>query len=54
MGKGKGVHFKWVIPLKKGQIIFEILSIFDYNSVRLLYKSFSKLGVKIGVYKVLY
>lgn len=54
MGKGKGVHFKWVIPIRKGQIIFELISIFNYSLVRSLYKSFSKLGIKTKVSKVVY
>lgn len=54
MGKGKGVHFKWVTPIKSGRVIFEIISVLDYNSVRFLSKSFSKLGVKIKVFKVIY
>lgn len=54
MGKGKGVHFKWVTPVKNGRVIFEIISMLDYNSVRFLSKSFSKLGVKTKVFKVIY
>ena len=52
MGKGKGSHSYWIAPVKKGQIIFEILSMNNTLSYEALFKAKSKLPLQTKIIKL--
>lgn len=54
MGKGKGNISYWIAPIKKGQILFEILGLDLFKSVNVLKKSISKLPIKVKIVKLKY
>lgn len=49
MGKGKGNTYTWIAPLRKGQIIFEIVSDINSYTHLILKKAQSKLSVKTNI-----
>lgn len=52
MGKGKGNHSYWMAPVKKGQVIFEIMSINHVLSYEALIKAKSKLPLQTKIIKL--
>lgn len=52
MGKGKGSHDKWVCPIKKGQIICEVICDF-INKYKIVYKALKIAGSKLPVKTVI-
>lgn len=46
MGKGKGTHHMWIAPIKKGQIICEVI-IFFLNKIELSKKALISGGTKL-------
>jgi ribosomal protein L16/L10AE len=48
MGKGKGSHSIWIAPIKKGQIICEIVTFF-LDSIHLGKKALKSGGTKLPV-----
>lgn len=46
MGKGKGTHHMWIAPIKKGQIICEVITFF-LNRVELSKKALISGGTKL-------
>lgn len=54
MGKGKGNHYLWVSPIKKGQILFELEGYKEYQIKLALEKARHKLPIKVKVVKLVY
>jgi len=48
MGKGKGSHFIWIAPIRKGQIICEV-SIFSSEKINLSKKALKSGGSKLPI-----
>jgi ribosomal protein L16/L10AE len=46
MGKGKGTHNIWIAPIRKGQIICEVITFF-LNSINLGEKALKSGGTKL-------
>ena len=46
IGKGKGERYKWVCPIRQGQILFEVGNQVDITLVR---QVFAKIGFQLGV-----
>lgn len=46
MGKGKGSHNVWVCPVRKGQIICEVIC-YDFNKINLSIKALKIAGSKL-------
>jgi len=46
MGKGKGTHNNWIAPIRKGQIICEVITFF-LNSINLGEKALKSGGTKL-------
>ena len=46
MGKGKGTHHMWIAPIKKGQIICEVI-IFFLNKIEISKKALISGGTKL-------
>jgi ribosomal protein L16/L10AE len=57
MGKGKGTHSNWIAPIRKGQIICEVI-IFFFNKIDISKKALlsgsSKLPLKTSIVYNLY
>lgn len=49
MGKGKGSVDRWVAPILKGQIIYEISGITDVKAIKVLMSGAHKLPVKTKI-----
>ena len=54
MGKGKGNHFMWICPVRRGQIICEIYGIKDIMAVFALRNAGYKLPLKVKIEKLNY
>jgi len=55
MGKGKGATSHWIAPIRKGQILFEVL--YNHGEERAymtLRKASSKLPLKVKIQKLKY
>lgn len=46
MGKGKGTHHMWIAPIKKGQIICEVVTFF-FNKIEISKKALISGGTKL-------
>lgn len=46
MGKGKGTHYMWIAPIKKGQIICEVVTFF-FNKIEISKKALISGGTKL-------
>jgi len=46
MGKGKGTHNMWIAPIRKGQIICEVL-VFFLNKINISKKALKSGGTKL-------
>jgi large subunit ribosomal protein L16 len=54
MGKGKGKHFKWIVPLKKGTIIYEIAGISQSKAYLALLKCGLRMPFRFKIVKLKY
>lgn len=54
MGKGKGAHSMWICPIRKGQIIYELVGLDFDISLKALIQAGSKLPIKTKVVKLLF
>jgi len=54
MGKGKGSISHWIAPVRKGQILFEIICASRYNVDLVLTKAASKLPLKVNHVRIKY
>lgn len=54
MGKGKGKHYKWVCPLKKGKIVYEVSGVSERLAIKALKKCNQKMPFTSRVVKIKY
>jgi len=54
MGSGKGAHSVWIVPIRQGQILYELSGLTQDLAIKALTSAGTKLPIKTSIIKLLY
>jgi len=54
MGSGKGAHTSWIVPVRQGQILYELSGLTQNLAIKALTSAGTKLPVKTSIIRLVY